>query len=53
MGMVSWLDPHVDRYVLSTADEEKVVEVKKHWAASAWAWVRLAIGIVIFISAFA
>ena len=53
MGMVSWLDPHVDRYVLSTADEEKVVEVKKHWAASAFAWVRLAIGIVIFISAFA
>jgi membrane protein YdbS with pleckstrin-like domain len=53
MGMVSWLDPHVDRYVLSTADEEKVVEVKKHWAASALAWVRLAIGIVIFISAFA
>jgi hypothetical protein len=53
MGMVGWLDPHVDRYVLSTADEEKVVEVKKHWAASAWPAIRLAIGIVIFISAFA
>src|SRR5688572_32044992 len=51
--MVSWLDPHVDRYVLSTAGEEKVVEVKKHWAASAWPAIRLAIGIVIFISAFA
>ena len=25
MGVVSWLDPHVDRYVLSTAGEEKVV----------------------------
>ena len=53
MGMVSWLDPHVDRYVLSTAGEEKVVEVKKHWAASAWPAIRLAIGTVIFISAFA
>ena len=36
MGVVSWLDPHVDRFILSTAGEEKVVEVKKHWAASAW-----------------
>jgi uncharacterized membrane protein YdbT with pleckstrin-like domain len=53
MGVVSWLDPHVDRYILSTAGEEKVVEVKKHWAASAWPAIRVAIGIVIFISAFA
>ena len=53
MGVVSWLDPHVDRYILSTAGEEKVVEVRKHWAASAWPAIRVAIGIVIFISAFA
>ena len=53
MGVVSWLDPHVDRYVLSTAGEEKVVEVKKHWAASAWPAIRLGIGILIFVSAFA
>jgi uncharacterized membrane protein YdbT with pleckstrin-like domain len=53
MGVVSWLDPHVDKYILSTAGEEKVVEVKKHWAASAWPAIRVAIGIVIFISAFA
>ena len=53
MGVVSWLDPHVDRYILSTAGEQKVVEVKKHWAASAWPAVRLGIGTVIFVSAFA
>jgi uncharacterized membrane protein YdbT with pleckstrin-like domain len=53
MGVVSWLDPHVDRYILSTAGEQKVVEVRKHWAASAWPAVRLAIGTVIFVSAFA
>jgi len=53
MGVVSWLDPHVDRYILSTAGEQKVVEVKKHWAASAWPAVRLGIGIVILVSAFA
>jgi membrane protein YdbS with pleckstrin-like domain len=53
MGMVGWLDPHVDKYILSTAGEQRVVEVRKHWAASAWAWVRLVIGVLIFISAFA
>jgi uncharacterized membrane protein YdbT with pleckstrin-like domain len=53
MGLVNWLDPHVDRYILSTAGEQKVVEVRKHWAASAWPAVRLIIGIVIFVSAFA
>jgi uncharacterized membrane protein YdbT with pleckstrin-like domain len=53
MGVLSWLDPHVERYILSTAGEQRVVEVKKHWAASAWAWVRFVLGIVIFISAFA
>ena len=53
MGLVTWLDPHVDQYILTTAGEQKVVEVKKHWAASAWPAVRLAIGVVIFMSAFA
>ena len=53
MGVLNWLDPHVDKYILSTAGEQKVLEVKKHWAASAWPAIRLAIGIVIFISAFA
>jgi membrane protein YdbS with pleckstrin-like domain len=53
VGLVTWLDPHVDQYILTTAGEQKVVEVKKHWAASAWPAVRLAIGVVIFMSAFA
>jgi membrane protein YdbS with pleckstrin-like domain len=53
MGLLSWLDPHVDKYILTTAGETKVVEVRKHWAASAWPAVRLAISIVIFANAFA
>jgi uncharacterized membrane protein YdbT with pleckstrin-like domain len=53
VGLVTWLDPHVDQYILTTAGEQKVVEVKKHWAASAWPAVRVAIGVVIFMSAFA
>jgi membrane protein YdbS with pleckstrin-like domain len=53
MSVVSWLDPHVDKYILTTAGEHKVLEVKKHWAASVWPALRLIIGIVIFVSAFA
>jgi uncharacterized membrane protein YdbT with pleckstrin-like domain len=53
VGVLSWLDPHVDQYILTTAGEQKVLEVKKHWAASAWPGVRFAIGFVILISAFA
>jgi hypothetical protein len=53
VGVLSWLDPHVDKYILTTAGEQKVVEVKKHWAASAWPGVQFLIGVIIFVSAFA
>jgi membrane protein YdbS with pleckstrin-like domain len=53
MGVLSWLDPHVDRYILNTAGEQKVVEVHKHWFAMAWPAVRVAIGVVIVVTAFA
>jgi membrane protein YdbS with pleckstrin-like domain len=38
---------------LTTAGEQKVLEVKKHWVALAWPAVRVGIGVVIFVSAFA
>jgi hypothetical protein len=53
MGVVNWLDPHVDQYILTTAGEKKVVEVHKHWIVMVWPWVRVAIGVVILVSAFA
>jgi hypothetical protein len=53
VGLVNWLDPHVDKYILTTAGEQKVLEVKKHWVALAWPAVRVGIGVVIFVSAFA
>jgi membrane protein YdbS with pleckstrin-like domain len=53
MGAVSWLDPHVDQYILTAAGEQKVVEVHKHWAAMAWPWIRVGLGVVIVVSAFA
>jgi len=53
MGVVSWLDPHVDQYVLKSAGEQKVEEVHKHWVVMAWPAVRVAAGIFILVSAFA
>jgi len=53
MGIINWLDPHVDKYILTTAGEHKVLEVKKHWVASAWPGVRAGVGFVILVSAFA
>ena len=53
MGVVSWLDPHVDQYILKSAGEQKVEEVHKHWAVMIWPVIRLVIGILIFVSAFA
>jgi uncharacterized membrane protein YdbT with pleckstrin-like domain len=53
VGVINWLDPDVDQYILRTAGEQKVVEVRKHWAASLWPAIRLVIGVVLFISAFA
>src|SRR3982750_4488274 len=48
--LVSWFDPHVDQYILSTADEKKVIEVHKHWIVMVWPAVRVAIGVVILVS---
>ena len=53
MGVVGWLDPHVDQYVLKSAGEQKVEEVHKHWIVMAWPAVRVAAGIFILVSAFA
>jgi uncharacterized membrane protein YdbT with pleckstrin-like domain len=53
VGVLGWLDPHVDQYILSTAGEKKVLEVHKHWVVMVWPTVRVAIGVVIVVSAFA
>ncbi len=51
--LAAWLDPHVDQYLLRAQDEYVVREVHKHWAASAFAWVRFAVAVAIVVSAFA
>ena len=44
-GLLEWLDPQVDRYLLKGQNEYVVYEVKKAWPASAWPWVRLVIAL--------
>ncbi len=52
-GLLDWLDPRADRYILSDAGERLVLQVRKHWVASVFPAVRVTIGLLIFVSAFA
>jgi uncharacterized membrane protein YdbT with pleckstrin-like domain len=52
-GLVEWLDPHVERYLLLSEQEYIVLEVYKHWMASAAAWARLVIAVPVLVSAWA
>ena len=49
----SWLEPDVKRYLLTSQDEYVVLEVRKHWAASAVAWLGIAVAVPVVVSAFA
>ena len=44
-GLLEWLDPHVETYLLKGQNEYIVYEVHKAWPAMAWPWVRLVIGL--------
>ena len=52
-GLVEWLDPHVERYLLLSEQEYVVLEVYKHWMASLGAWVRLVVAVPVLISSWA
>lgn len=47
------LDPRVDKYILLTGGEQKVLEVHKHWMASAFPAFRLVIGSALYLGALA
>jgi membrane protein YdbS with pleckstrin-like domain len=49
-SLVGWLDPKVDQYLLASEREYVVLEIHKHWMASIWAWARLALAFVLFVS---
>ncbi len=48
-GLLEWLDPRVRRYLLLSEHEYVVLEIHKHWMASIFAWVRLAIAIPLLV----
>ena len=52
-GLVEWLDPHVERYLLLSEQEYVVLEVYKHWMASIGAWARLVVAVPVLISSWA
>ena len=47
-GLLGWLDPQVDRYVLDQAGEQKVLEVRKHWVVMVFPAFRVLVALVIF-----
>ena len=44
-GLLEWLDPHVDKYLLKGQNEYIVYEVHKAWPAMLWPWVRLVVAV--------
>ncbi|HSU34397.1 MAG TPA: PH domain-containing protein [Propionibacteriaceae bacterium] len=52
-GRGGWFDPDVEKYVLEEAGERLVLEVRKHWVASFVAGLRLVLGTVVFVTAWA
>jgi membrane protein YdbS with pleckstrin-like domain len=52
-GLLGWLDPHVDQYVLAEVDEHKILEVRKHWIVLVWPVTRLIVAGIIFVTAWA
>jgi hypothetical protein len=51
--MAGLFDPNADQYVLDKAGEYMVLEVRKHWAASFFPMIRMILGVLIFVSAWA
>ncbi len=51
--MAGLLDPNVDQYILDNAGEYMVLEVRKHWIASLWPTIRLVVGLLLFLGAWA
>lgn len=48
-GLIEWLDPNVRKYLLLSEHEYVVLEIHKHWMASIFAWIRLAIAIPLLV----
>jgi uncharacterized membrane protein YdbT with pleckstrin-like domain len=52
-GLVEWLDPHVERYLLLSEQEYVVLQVHKHWMASIGAWARLVVALPVLVTSWA
>ena len=52
-GLVEWLDPHVERFLLLSEQEYIVLQVHKHWMASIGAWARLVVALPVLVTSWA
>lgn len=50
-GALDWLDPKVESYILAEDGEEIRDHIRRHWMASAFPAVRLAVGLWLFSTA--
>ena len=50
--LTAWLDPDIEQYLLKSQHEYVVLEIHKHWAASAFAWFRFAVAVPVTVGAF-
>jgi hypothetical protein len=50
--LTAWLDPYIERHLLKSQNEYVVLEIRKHWAASAFAWFRFAVAVPLTVGAF-
>jgi membrane protein YdbS with pleckstrin-like domain len=48
---VGFLDPHVDRFVMTMTGEKKIIEIHKHWIVLFWPTIRLCLAVVVLILA--
>lgn len=48
-AIVARLEPKVDKFILSFSGEKKILEIKKHWAASVWPMMKLVAGMAILL----
>src|SRR4249919_99968 len=46
---VGFLDPNIDRFVMTMTGEKKIIEIHKHWIVLFWPTIRLIIAVTITV----
>jgi hypothetical protein len=49
---LSWIEPNVDKMITLAGGERKIDETGKHWKVTFFPWMRVLIGVLIFLGGF-